>query len=173
MAAAREASPGKSASGSSPSTIGFPQSAVLRASQSKDILFGVNHHRAADSRECAVLCRGTDRARPPSETRRRVCLVSSGDQHRSSKKDSSIGEAAAVLCAGAVCGAAVCGGCVRCCVTRPRSRQGLSTASPLGTDLGKNVDRPRPRGQGGGQRCGAGHGQWRRWGDFGTRAAVR
>ena len=61
---------------------------------------------------------------------------------------------------------------LRCCVTRPRSRQGLSTASPLGTDLGKNVDRPRPRGQGG-KRCGAGHGQWRRWGDFGTcRGAV-
>ena len=46
--------------------------------------------------------------RPPSETRRRVCHLSSGDQHRSSKKDSSVGEAGCGLCE---YGRA---GCVRC-----------------------------------------------------------
>ena len=121
--------PAKSASGKSPSTKGFPHGPVLRGRQSKDILFSMDHHRAADCKggvragcvpgACRVCVPGACRvragccagkARPPSETRRRVCHVSSGDQHRSSKKDSSIGEAAAGLWAGTVCGS-----CVRCC----------------------------------------------------------
>ena len=31
-----------------------------------------------------------------------------------------------------------------CCAVRPLSRQGISTACPLGTDLGMKVDLPRP-----------------------------
>ena len=40
--------PAKSASGKSPSTKGFPHGPVLRGRQSKDILFSMDHHRAAD-----------------------------------------------------------------------------------------------------------------------------
>ena len=88
--------------------------------------FGMDHHRAADcrgrvQRACvpgacvragcvrgACVVRAVRARRPPSETRRRVCHVSSGDQHRSSKKDSSVGEAGCGLCE---YGRA---GCVRC-----------------------------------------------------------
>ena len=90
-------------------------------------------------RACAV------RARPPSETRRRVCHVSSGDQHRSSKMDSSVGEAVGGPWAWLWAWVRW----VLCCAVRPLSRQGISTACPLGTDLGMKVDLPRPpRGAG-------------------------
>ena len=69
--------------------------------------FGVDHHRAADCKgggagcsvqragwmqgagwrvQSACRVRAVRAGRPPSETRRRVCHFSSGDQHRSSKK---------------------------------------------------------------------------------------
>ena len=69
--------------------------------------FGVDHHRAADCKgggagrrvqgagwmqgagcrvQSACRVRAVRAGRPPSETRRRVCHLSSGDQHRSSKK---------------------------------------------------------------------------------------
>jgi hypothetical protein len=117
--------PGGSASGKSPSTKGFPHGPVLRGRQSKDILFWYGSSSGGRlQRPCAACVRaGCVRAgcvrgacgvravrarRPPSETRRRVCHVSSGDQHRSSKKDSSVGEAGCGLCE---YGRA---GCVRC-----------------------------------------------------------
>ena len=154
IAALHGGHPGGSASGKSPSTKGFPHGPVLRGRQSKDILFSMDHHRAADcnggvhagcvpgacrARACAV------RARPPSETRRRVCHVSSGDQHRSSKMDSSVGEAVGGPWAWLWAWVRW----VLCCAVRPLSRQGISTACPLGTDLGMKVDLPRPpRGAG-------------------------
>ena len=83
--------------------------------------------------------------RLPSETRRRVCHVSSGDQHRSSKMDSSVGEAVGGPWAWLWAWVRW----VLCCAVRPLSRQGISTACPLGTDLGMKVDLPRPpRGAG-------------------------
>ena len=47
------------------------------------------------------------------------------------------------------CGRGRGGGAVLCGAVRPLSRQGISTACPLGTDLGMKVDLPRPpRGAG-------------------------
>jgi len=92
-------------SGKSPSTKGFPHGPVLRGRQSKDILFwcGSSSGCRLQRRRCRVqgtgcrvdvgcrvrgACgvRAVRAGRPPSETRRRVCHLSSGDQHRSSKK---------------------------------------------------------------------------------------
>ena len=107
---------------------------------------------------CVRCACGVRARRLPSETRRRVCHVSSGDQHRSSKKDSSVGGRVRAVREGGGAGCAVLCGAVR-----PLSRQGISTACPLGTDLGMKVDLPRPpRGAGGG----GGAGRGRR---FGTR----
>ena len=107
---------------------------------------------------CVRCACGVRARRLPSETRRRVCHVSSGDQHRSSKKDSSVGGRVRAVREG---GGAGCAGL--CGAVRPLSRQGISTACPLGTDLGMKVDLPRPpRGAAGG----GGAGRGRR---FGTR----
>ena len=107
---------------------------------------------------CVRCACGVRARRLPSETRRRVCHVSSGDQHRSSKKDSSVGGCVRAVREG---GGAGCAGL--CGAVRPLSRQGISTACPLGTDLGMKVDLPRPpRGAAGG----GGAGRGRR---FGTR----
>ena len=62
IAALQGGHPGGSASGKSPSTKGFPHGPVLRGRQSKDILFGMDHHRAADCkggvRAVCVQCAG-------------------------------------------------------------------------------------------------------------------
>ena len=94
---------------------------------------------------CVRCACGVRARRLPSETRRRVCHVSSGDQHRSSKMDSSVGEAVGGPWAWLWAWVRW----VLCCAVRPLSRQGISTACPLGTDLGMKVDLPRPpRGAG-------------------------
>ena len=60
------------------------------------------------------------------------------------KKDSSVGGRVRAVREGGGAGCAVLCGAVR-----PLSRQGISTACPLGTDLGMKVDLPRPpRGAG-------------------------
>ena len=144
--------PGGSASGKSPSTKGFPHGPVLRGRQSKDILFGMDHHRAADCkggvRAVSVRCAcKTATVRNPATgvpclIRRSASFVKKGFLSRRPCAGCERGGGAG--CAG-LCGA-----------VRPLSRQGISTACPLGTDLGMKVDLPRPpRGAAGG-----GRGRW-------------
>ena len=152
-------------SGKSPSTKGFPHGPVLRGRQSKDILFwcGSSSGCRLRRRRCRVqgtgcrvdagcrvrgACgvRAVRAGRPPSETRRRVCHLSSGDQHRSSKKRNPqpAGPCAAV---------AVGRGARAVRWVRPLSRQGISTACPLGTDLGMSGSSSASKGG-----TGRGHG---------------
>ena len=165
--------PGGSASGKSPSTKGFPHGPVLRGRQSKDILFWYGSSSGGRlQRPCAACVRaGCVRGacgvravrarRPPSETRRRVCHVSSGDQHRSSKKDSSVGEAGCGLCE---YGRA---GCVRCGEASVKARylHGVSARHRSWYESGSSSASNRGgagRCMGGAGRCmgGAGRGRW-------------
>ena len=148
--------------------------------------FGMDHHRAAD-------CRGrVQRACVPGACVPGACLVRAwcvpcgqgghrqkpGDGCATSHQEISIvrqkripqsarpGAGCASTGVRAVCGA-----------VRPLSRQGISTACPLGTDLGMKVDLPRPpigAVQGG---AWAVHGRCRAGAlggdDFSKRAAVR
>ena len=168
-------------SGKSPSTKGFPHGPVLRGRQSKDILFwcGSSSGCRLQRRRCRVQgagcrvdaecrlqsafeVRAVRTGRPPSETRRRVCHLSSGDQHRSSKKRNPqpAGPCAAV---------AVGRGARAVRWVRPLSRQGISTACPLGTDLGMSGSSSASKG--GGQ-CG-GRGAALGGADFSERATAR
>ena len=96
--------------------------------------------------------------RPPSETRRRVCHVSSGDQHRSSKMDSSAGKAVGGLWAWLWAWAWGRCGAVRCCEASVKARylHGVSARHRSWYESGSSSASKGGRAGGGG----AGRGCW-------------
>ena len=100
---------------------------------------------------CVRCACGVRARRPPSETRRRVCHVSSGNQHRSSKKDSSVGGRVRAVREGAV-------RAVRCCEASVKARylHGVSARHRSWYESGSSS---ASKGGRAGGRCRAG-GRW-------------
>ena len=138
-----------SASGKSPSTKGFPHGPVLRGRQSKDILFGMDHHRAADCkggvRAVSVRCAcKTATVRNPATgvpclIRRSASFVKKGFLSRR-------------LCAGCERGGR-CGlcGAVRCCEASVKARylHGVSARHRSWYESGSSSASKGGRGGGG------------------------
>ena len=184
--------PGGSASGKSPSTKGFPHGPVLRGRQSKDILFWYGSSSGGRlQRPCAACVRAG--CVPGACVVRAGCVPCGQGGHRQKPGDgcatshqeiSIVRQKRIPQSARPGAGCASTGVRAVCGAVRPLSRQGISTACPLGTDLGMKVDLPRPpiaAVQGGAGRCMGGawavHGRCRAGAlggdDFSKRAAVR
>ena len=144
--------PGGSASGKSPSTKGFPHGPVLRGRQSKDILFWYGSSSGGRlQRPCAACVRAG--CVPGACVVRAGCVPCGQGGHRQKPGDgcatshqeiSIVRQKRIPQSARPGAGCASTGVRAVCGAVRPLSRQGISTACPLGTDLGMKVDLPRP-----------------------------
>ena len=169
-------------SGKSPSTKGFPHGPVLRGRQSKDILFWCGSSSGCRLRRRRCRVQGAGWMQGAGCGVRAGCVRCGQGGHRQrpgdgcaislqeisivrQKKESSVGRAVRGCGSGARCE----GGARAVRWVRPLSRQGISTACPLGTDLGMSGSSSASKGgQGGGRGQAALGGA-----DFSERATAR